>query len=428
MSKVRKSTDVYVDVSRLRPLFDEPAPPVDLSRAVLPGHPDDPTRALDRMVGKLYLKRLLVLLRDHGNACESPRVRHSVQGLVDGLLRLPHEELIRVVLRPEVTSWIKTAQRVRDGERRLSPETLLGYAGTFLMPTLLRPDILEDAEILAVAADGELPLASLHRALRVAAAPNALLTVRVVGASLRVDGGGKRIELPLEALSGKGDGRAFPEIRDLPTLPEGPLITGPQAWHDIAYPESASRPLDLTAEGLVEFAAAIGSGLSTIDRYWPEAATVVRRTAVHLMPVRSQGNSPFNFTLHEFRGLIMTSGRHTYMAAQTLVHETAHNRFNSILDLYQVTANADEERYSPFVEVPRPMVNLFHGVFAFLNDVQMAIRCADAFGPADGPPIAPYVDDITDRLSVGLDTLERHAQVTEQGAQLLDGFRAAMPR
>lgn len=431
---------VQVDVSSLRPLFHEPAPAVDLSRAVLPGHPDDPTPALARSAAKLYLKRLLVQLRDQGNACGSPGARRSAQALVDGLLRLPHEELLRTVLRPEVTSWTRVAQQVQRGERQVSPDLLVAYAGSFLLPGLLSPGVLAEAGILAVAEEGELPLMPLGRALRLPVAAGALLTVRVDGASLRVSAG-ERAEavavVPLEALSGAagkagkagkaGEAAGHPGVRELPSLFGGLVVTGPQSWHTIAYPPAASRPLELSARELDDFTSALGTGLATVDAHWPEAAAVVRRTAKQVMPVVSQGNWPFNFTIPEFRGLVLTSGRHTYLSAQTLVHECGHNRFNTVLDLYSVAENAAEEQYSPFVEVPRPLVNIFHGVFAFLNDVHMAIRCQEVFGPADGPAIAPYVKDITERLTVGLETLERHARVTEQGAQLLTAFRAAMP-
>ncbi|MFD7341153.1 HEXXH motif-containing putative peptide modification protein [Streptomyces violascens] len=416
---------VHVDVSSLRPLFQEATPEMDLSLAVLPGHPDDPTRTIARMAAKIYLKRLLVQLRAHGDNSSPPEARRWAQGMVDGLLRLPHERLLRLVLRPDVTSWTKAAQRVRDGHLDLDPRVLLAHAGNFLLPGLLHPETLRDAEIPVFAQAGEVVLPAAHVALRIPDAAG-ILTVRGTERGLHVAAGERVYGIPWVCLS-DGPEVEHPAVRRLSALPDGPLLSGPLPWHRIAYPGEAEAPLVLGPDALARFAEAIGSGWDTVRRHWPEAAAVVRDTTVHIMPVRSQGNWPFNFTLPGFRGLVLTSERHTYLAAQTLVHESGHNRFNSILDVYSVAENAAEEHYSPFVEASRPLVNIFHGVLSFLNDVHMAIRCVGAFSPADGPAIEPYIEDITVRLTAGLDTLERHARTTEQGAQLLAGFRAAMP-
>ncbi|MFD9822538.1 aKG-HExxH-type peptide beta-hydroxylase [Streptomyces violascens] len=419
---------VHVDVSSLRPLFQEAAPAPDLALAVLPGHPQDPTRTIARMAAKIYLKRLLVQLRDHGAASAPADVRRWAQGMVDGLLRMPHEALLRLVMTPGVTSWTRTAQGATAGGRTLDPRVLLGHLGTFLLPGLLAPQTVTAAEVPVIAEAGEVVLPAARVALRVPGAEG-VLTVRATESGLRVAAGERTLDIPWACLPDGPDGPAqeHPSVRALTVLPGGPLLTGPLPWHRIAYPPEAEGPLDLGPEDFARFAEDIGSGWDTVRRHWPEAADVVRCTTLHIMPVRSQGNWPFNFTLPSFRGLVLTSGRPTYLSAQTLVHETGHNRFNSILDVYSVAENAAEEHYSPFVEATRPLVNIFHGVLSFLNDVHMAIRCVDSFSPADGPAIEPYVDDIAARLGVGLDTLERHARTTEQGAQLLAGFRAAMP-
>lgn len=435
------SAPIKVDVPRLKPLFQEPAPSLDIGSAVLPGTPADASAHLDDMVAKTYAKRLVTLLRDLAGLQDDDALSASVQHLLDGFVRLPRTDLLALSRRPEVTSW---TWQVRAGAEQgtLGAEAatrFLQYAGTFLAPVLLRHGLLPSGSRVRVASTGpdELTLLPLGLTVGLPGGSGTELALHVEDGHVVFSGSAGDLRLDRSALLAPGapgahgaPGTPPHPVTRLARVAGGPVVLSRHAWWTTHFPSSAGGALDLSDEALPAFAGRLGSGLRTMDALWPEAAARVRGVVAQVMPIESQGehgNRPFNYSVHAFRGLIMTSGRAGHLAAQTLAHETGHNRFSSMVDLFQIAHNAEESFYSPFVDAERPLINLFHGVFAFLNDVHMARRSAAAGGNGDGPAIVPYIGDVTDRLRTALDTLVKNAQVTVHGQQLLDAFQAGMP-
>ncbi|MFO0579685.1 MAG: HEXXH motif-containing putative peptide modification protein [Polyangia bacterium] len=115
--------------------------------------------------------------------------------------------------------------------------------------------------------------------------------------------------------------------------------------------------------------------MDLIRANWLEAFRELCLGVSVILPLQSRGLEPHNESVHAMRGLVASSARAGHRAAQTLVHEAGHNKMSSVLDVFTLFHNRDDELcYSPFVGIPRPMAALFHGVFSFLQDMRVTRR------------------------------------------------------
>jgi HEXXH motif-containing protein len=415
---VRPPATVTVDVAPIKSLFTT-GHQVDLSESVLPVDGGGAPAALDDLVGKRYLKRLLVLARDRAN--RSPDAARSVQAVLTGLTGLPHDALLGWCRRPEVTSWVWQAERERNAGYHRSPDTLLEHLATFALPEILRHGVLEPGVALQVIADGgKLPLLSSARVVTVPVVTGERLTACLVDDAVEFRARAAVQRIPVAALLGD---EPHGQVKDIARVAgSGPLVLSRHSWYDAFYPKNTDQPLALAGQDLYDFEGVVRSGLAVVDRHWAPAGQTVRRVVSQVMPLDDRGNLPWNNSVHGFRGLILMSPRGSYLGAQTLCHETAHNRFSTIVDLFPLAENPDDVVFSPFVAQDRPLTSLLHGIFAFLNDIQMAIRCEPSFRDTAGPAIAPYIDKTFAQLDEALRTLHATIRPTHQGERLVHGL------
>ena len=160
----------------------------------------------------------------------------------------------------------------------------------------------------------------------------------------------------------------------------------------------------------------VRTGTDVLARCWPEGLAEVRRSIQVIIPLRGEGLSPMNASLSEFRGMLGTTARPSYLCSQSLVHEAGHNRLDTLLDLVVLAENSPSELYgSPFVKAPRPMSRIFHGALAFLQDVVASHNFRGKVTELPGWELDPYIDRMALLVEDGLSVIRTHARLTEAG-------------
>ena len=97
------------------------------------------------------------------------------------------------------------------------------------------------------------------------------------------------------------------------------------------------------------------------------------------------------------------------------------------MDLYLLFHNSNEElHYSPYVDDQRPMKNIFHGTFAFLQDLHISARLLDQVDEIGGLSIRNYVKKTSERVAYAMRIISKKALLTKEGQQLLSGFDQAL--
>ncbi|MGW4208897.1 HEXXH motif domain-containing protein [Lentzea sp. NPDC004789] len=72
-----------------------------------------------------------------------------------------------------------------------------------------------------------------------------------------------------------------------------------------------------------------------------------------------------------FGSIAMSSKRSAVEFAEALVHEIQHSKVNALLDLVVLCEDDDECRfYAPWLDYPRPVTGLLHGIYAFTSVVE----------------------------------------------------------
>jgi len=109
------------------------------------------------------------------------------------------------------------------------------------------------------------------------------------------------------------------------------------------------------------------------------------------------------------------------------VLETAHNRLSSLLDVHRLVLNPDREQYrSPFTGSERPMVNLVHGVFSFVQEVALNTRLYGHVVEHPGYELGTYTKTLVERIDEALGTIRRDGRLTEAGEALIHQVELAL--
>ncbi|MEU2060093.1 cupin domain-containing protein [Streptomyces sp. NPDC013455] len=396
---------VTVDVTPIKPLFTRAAPAVDLAEAVLPG---ETTARLGDLVARRCLKRLLVLARDRAGTCGDARLAGSVQAVVDGLTRLPHPVLLAWCRGPEVTSWVRQAEREREAGYRRAPDTLLAHLTSFCLPELVRYEVLEPGVplVAALSAPAELALPSAGRVIELPDAADETVTVEVH--TLHAEVGGVR--LPLTDLTGDTAG---PRVTVLPALTAGGLCVLPaHSWYTAFHPAGRRFPHPPSGAHAEEFLETVGQALSLIEKVWPPAADDIRAWLSRLAPAPAP---PGPETVPAFRGAAVIAGTDLLETARQLCRAAARTRYDAISDLYPLSEEPGAVVRPSSAETGLPVATLLRDTYAMVNEGEFLRRHDDV------PDSAP---DPSGRVRDSLDTLRREGRLTAQGRALWAGLSA----
>lgn len=397
-----------VDMARVR-AFVAAAPAVPTTGFVLPTDGSDTHRVLRALLARRTLRRLLMAIAQGHASSRQTSARRSYAQCVEALLACPDGALERLCSGPELVGIAADPpahdELAAELSRILLPE--LAALGSDCAPFGLLPDLgggftlrRAGVRIVAEQALGE-------------------LQVRIAGGSWQVMAGG-RFHAP----------HAAPGLRIEPLphlLGQGPLLSpAPTAW--VA---ERVRDQELAAVGPADFALfcdAMRSGAETLAAAWPAAWREVADGLRWLLPLPDRGLAPHNYSVHALRGLVVTSPRRGHRCAQTLVHEAGHNRLSTILDLFELCTDPGRIVESPVVNAPRPMSFVFHGCFAFAQDVALTARLLPLAPAAERASMARYLDEVRNKARAAMDLLRREAHTTSVGAAVLDEISQVLDR
>lgn len=168
----------------------------------------------------------------------------------------------------------------------------------------------------------------------------------------------------------------------------------------------------------IEWEQSLRDGLNIIKNTWIEAYEEISENIFQIMPIRSKGLNPYNYSIHAFRGLILCGKRPNYMLAQSLVHETGHNKFSTVTDIFTLIESNQETTFiSPFTNKPRPFLHIFHGIFSFLEDLYISKKMISKVDEISEGSLERYIKVISGRLEVALDIIGKNAPLTENGCK-----------
>ncbi|KAF3463949.1 cupin domain-containing protein [Streptomyces sp. Tu 3180] len=407
---------VTVDVTPIKPLFSTAGPPVGLEDAALPG---EATARLGPLVAKRYLKRLLVLARDRAGVCGDARLAASVQAVVNGLTRLPHPVLLAWCRNPEVTSWVRQAERERTAGYRRTPDTLLGHLTAFCLPELIRHRVLEPGASLVAALSGpeELALPSAGRVIGLPEAADGTVapdgtdgTVTVRVDALHAEVGGVR--LPLTDLTGETAG---PRVRAMPALADdGPYVLPAHSWYTAFHPAGHRYPHPPAGEPLDAFLATVTQALALVEKVWAPAAEDIRDSLRRLAPA----NAPLPESAPAFRGAAVVGGSDPVQAARHLCRAAACARHDALTDLYRLSEEPGALVHPSSAGAGVPAAALLRDTYAAVNELEFLRR-------HDSPASAP---DLAGRVAGSLAALRRDGRLTSHGRTLLAGLSAQSHR
>jgi HEXXH motif-containing protein len=114
------------------------------------------------------------------------------------------------------------------------------------------------------------------------------------------------------------------------------------------------------------------------------------------------------------------------MAAQSLAHETGHNRLSTIIDLFPLCANPTHVVVSPVVQANRTLPFVFHGCFAFCQDILLTRRLLPALTDVPTASIEQYLQKTTDKVAAAVEVLGKHAVFAPVGQAIRDEVRAVL--
>ncbi|MFF4171648.1 JmjC domain-containing protein [Streptomyces sp. NPDC001744] len=355
-----------------------PAPPVD--GFVLPGGTPDAVAPLNALLARKNLRDLLKLVLHRFARTTGEAERELYQAVVTTLTATPATALERLLAGPDVTSWIAVAkQEPGDLPVARQEDPLAHWLAFFLLPELAASGGTVPVPEIRVPADrdGGLAVPRLGRAVGArSAAGTWSLSVAADGTVLARDGA--------TTVSLFEDG---PDTRALDRVLDGPwIVPGPSRWLDRHLPPTEVLPTAEPAD-VARFRDEFTEAAELLRAVWPEAWDETRACVERLLPMPWAGLRPHNYSIHAFRGQIVSSPRPALMAAQTLVHETGHNRMSTLIDLMPLCANPDDRAISPVVDADRPLTAVFHGCYSFAREIHLTALLIDK-----GVPEVPTTD------------------------------------
>jgi len=393
--------------------------PGDLSSLVLPDGPEDVAmiQGLNRTAARQYLVRLLRLLRklvgSRGHFFKGARLALAVLEEAD------LDYALRLALRPDITAWIWRAEAA-DAKDASDLDRLLA---ALLVGDALYLKVVSEAALDSVA-KGSAVVLWPQRVRILGVGGQILVGVHDDSAGMGVsarsaDGSCLETVVVSRVSSGMVGPEGVPPTSDFVVLdPRDQVIEELAGYEDPMVSADAGQP---------GFVVGMQTAVDFLDNVWPAGARAVRVDVQAVGRLGGHwGGKPLNFSVHGYRGLVLSSLRRPYKLAQTLVHEAGHNRFSHVTDCYQTSYNGDVESFSPFVGTRRPINHLLHGIISFVNDVCCAARSRTFVPESEKPGLNDYIEVHWGRLQECQRNLRATINPTMHGEQLLAGIDRAV--
>lgn len=212
-------------------------------------------------------------------------------------------------------------------------------------------------------------------------------------------------------------------LKGVQEIDKGLIFCKDDPWYRNYFPckEGTNEEIlfNMDDNEFVVWSRAMKAGLEIVKDVWVEAYEEILENIFQVMPIRPDGLNPHNYSIHAFRGIILCAQRPAYMLAQSFVHETGHNKFSTITDIYTLIDNKEEKTFiSPFVNKPRTFIPIFHGIFSFLEDLYISKKMLFKVSEVSEGSLERYIKLISGRVEEALGIIKQNAPLTEDGHKL----------
>lgn len=219
-------------------------------------------------------------------------------------------------------------------------------------------------------------------------------------------------------------------LKNAPTINNQLTLSQGNEWYKEHHPckddPTDSIMYSITSDDFLKWHNAIRAGLALIQKLWPEAYEEIEENIFDILPLRSKGLNPHNYSVHAYRGAICCSIRPDFMLAQSLVHETGHNKFSTITDIYTLIDTNEETTFiSPFVNKPRTFIPIFHGIFSFIVDLYISKKMRGRIHEHSHGTLERYIKVILGRVEEAIEIVQTNAVLTEDGHKLFEALKKA---
>jgi HEXXH motif-containing protein len=361
--------------------------------------------------------------------------------LVDWLSGVPPDDLVALLAEPALRIWLADLRRAAlsgpadtgsddsddsDGSNGSngSNETVVRLVG--LLPLLLAAhlhDVRPNHRWLTVL-PGSRRLAPVGWRWRLRSASGRPQVAHVESSAdvVTVEMDGRRMRLD------RRDGTSVGPVADGQGIVEPRLwVAGVELLPPDDFPELAlarspgEHPSELDHAAM---ATVLASGMAYLDEHWPDAHDDVRSRFRAALPISAPGSHIYSASTPELPlvvKLTIRDGESPSLLAETLVHETAHGKLESLWDMAGLLeGDGGEARYHhPWRQDRRPLRAVFLAAHAFAN-VMVLYQHAAASGIAEAEHDLAI---LRSQVAEALDTLERHALFTPAGAAVFDRLR-----
>lgn len=204
---------------------------------------------------------------------------------------------------------------------------------------------------------------------------------------------------------------------------------------DEGLPFTISPP---AAAGAAAMRALIAQAFTLMDAGNPELAGEIRTLIREIVlasgsddPTGVQFDGVSSFLLWGATVLEVRSYKSALEMVQALAHESGHNLLFGLCAEGPLHTNDDDERFSSPLRVDaRPMDGIIHAAYVTARMHQSVQRLLDAgvLDEAQAPEAREAVTANAKRFAMGMDTVDRNAQLTPLGRTVMENARAYMAR
>ena len=394
-----------IDVPRIQAYFETPAGVVEPEQCVLPNQAA--SAVLYEHLGRLHIKNFFMACVRAVEVLPMPLRRDFVL-CVQRLQALPMQTVARCLLQPKLAAWIRFTLSALEAGAAANVQALARWLPTLLADVLVAHAALQPGDQLQL----------------IASAPGRF-RFQALGYDIALD----EAQAVLQATANGRHRLGGVDVDDEAAFQRIPCVSGIALLAEDAYlreliPRAPDQRAQLDEQPSVEtqraLHASVQAGMRVLAEHWPIGLAEVQRSVHTIVALKGEGLSPMNASLTEFRGLVGTTARPSYLSAQSLIHEAGHNRLDTLLDLVPLTDNPPAQLYfSPFVQTARPMDRIAHGALAFLQDVVISRKLHGRVEEIPGWELEPYIARMAALVDDGLAVIRAHAVLTDAGSRFV---------
>lgn len=411
---------LQLDIERIKQFVESPVTQPDLSELVMPAA--GASRQLRAMTARVFAKRFFVAV-SNGWALLDEEDRLQIQTISQVVEASDAARLELFLVRPEVTSWILRAAEAATARHIGRFRDICSYATLLFLPLMLALKSLVTRNlVIRFSGPGLVHLLPYGVVVDLGPTQATSCHAEIDGATLLLSNGASTSTI--DCRDGMQHASGAATVRSLSSAADGRLLVlDAHLWLSNYLPRGtasrASTSVPVTTEIVSALQQSVNDGVDLIRSYWPYALEDLFINVGMLSALASEGLDRHNETIPAFRGLVRTSARPSYLSAQMLVHESAHNRLNSIMDVFDLL-EADLPLWSPFVRSERPATAVLHGAVSFINELELTSRLFSGAPLLRNNSMERYVNRGMANLKDALAALQQLRGWTAAGRTIVD--------